>query len=80
MIVSCDNSGRQAGLMGAIGLHFTDEETEAARVSGLLKDTMSKESGLPTDSSKLRVLPSACTTTVLNVPSQKELSPWTALL
>lgn len=60
---------------GSDRLHFTDEETEAARVSGLLKDTMSKESELPSDSSKLHVLPLACTTTVLHVPSQKELGP-----
>lgn len=37
-------------------LHFTDEETEAPRVSDLLKDTMSKESGLPTDDFKFHVL------------------------
>lgn len=53
-------------------LHFTDEETEAPRVSDLLKDTMSKELGLPTDS-KLHVLPLACTATVLHTPSQKDL-------
>lgn len=47
-------------------LHFTDEETEAPRVSDLLKDTMSKESGLPTDS-KLHVLPLDCTATVLQL-------------
>lgn len=44
--------------------HFTDEETEAPRVSDWPKDTMSKESGLPSDS-KPHDLPLACTAAVL---------------